>query len=160
MRKSVVIAFSIIALIGIWFFFRPELVFVSTSLDEDFPMESAEPLLLGHFYGVAHETQGVAMIHRFPNGQRWLRLSHFETSNGPDVHVILVAALDASDSCSMSTAVSFVHPGHGAKRSRVCFARRNAHWSVKTLPSYPTPIGLYCSFETSKSSIPQRRLNG
>ena len=67
-------------------------------------MESAEPLLLGHFYGVAHETQGVAMVHRFSNGRRLLRLTHFETSNGPDVHVILVAVGDAPDSASVTEA--------------------------------------------------------
>jgi hypothetical protein len=39
----------------------------------------------------------LASIYQLPGGKRTLRLTEFETSNGPDVHVYLVAASDATD---------------------------------------------------------------
>ena len=39
----------------------------------------------------------MAAIYKLPDGKRVLRFSGFETSNGPDVHVYLVAATDAKD---------------------------------------------------------------
>jgi len=55
-----------------------------------------QQLLSGHFKGYAHETHGTAAIYDI-NGKRVLRLTNFKTSNGPDVHVYLVAAPDATD---------------------------------------------------------------
>ena len=104
MKKSIYIFFSVIALAGIWFFFRPELVFVTTNVDEKLSDTSAEPLLLGRFHGVAHHTEGVATIYRLSDGRRLLRLSEFQTSNGPDVHVTLVASNDPADSAAVREA--------------------------------------------------------
>src|SRR5215469_2495774 len=42
--------------------------------------------------------KGTARLYQLANGERILRLTNFETSNGPDVHVYLIAANDASDS--------------------------------------------------------------
>jgi hypothetical protein len=50
------------------------------------------------FHGVAHDGKGTAGIYQLKDGKRVLRLTNFETSNGPDVHVYLVAANDATDS--------------------------------------------------------------
>ena len=63
----------------------------------------AEPAVMpvklaqGDFRGIAHETKGMASIYQLPGGKKVLRFSAFETSNGPDVHVYLVAATDAKD---------------------------------------------------------------
>jgi hypothetical protein len=46
----------------------------------------------GNFKGLAHETKGLASIYQLADSKRTLRLSEFATSNGPDVHVYLVAA--------------------------------------------------------------------
>src|SRR5262245_26881451 len=46
----------------------------------------------GSFKGLAHETKGLASIYQLPDGKQALRLTEFETSNGPDVHVYLTAA--------------------------------------------------------------------
>ncbi|HMA79349.1 MAG TPA: DM13 domain-containing protein, partial [Candidatus Binatia bacterium] len=46
----------------------------------------------GNFKGLAHETKGLASIYQLADGKRTLRLTDFETSNGPDVHVYLTAA--------------------------------------------------------------------
>src|SRR5215472_12037908 len=51
----------------------------------------------GTFHGKVHQTSGRATIYQEPDGNLVLRLTNFKTSNGPDVHVILVAAKDADD---------------------------------------------------------------
>ena len=53
---------------------------------------------------------GDATIYQLPEGKRLLRLTSFETSNGPDVQVYLVAAPDATDSDTVTKA-GFVHLG-------------------------------------------------
>lgn len=50
----------------------------------------------GSFHGAAHKTSGRATIYSV-EGKETLRLTNFKTSNGPDVHVVLIAASDAQD---------------------------------------------------------------
>ena len=50
----------------------------------------------GTFHGAAHKISGRATVYQSSNGDI-LRLTHFETSNGPNLHVILIAASDAED---------------------------------------------------------------
>ena len=61
------------------------------------------PLAVGRFKGYAHETEGTAGIYNV-EGNRVLRLTNFKTSNGPDVHVYLVAAPDAKDDATVKKA--------------------------------------------------------
>jgi hypothetical protein len=68
------------------------------------PMTEPAPLYTGEFHGVAHETRGVATIYQLPDGKRILRLTDFETSNGPDVQVYLGMALDANDNETVTKA--------------------------------------------------------
>ena len=56
---------------------------------------SAAPIQTGTFHGQVHSTSGRAAIYQEASGKRLLRLTKFKTSNGPDVHVILIAAKDA-----------------------------------------------------------------
>jgi len=100
----IVIGIAAVLLVG-WYLFRPELLFVNRTVSEEFPAaprssaagsEMPQQLLSGHFKGYAHETHGTAAIYDI-NGKRVLRLTNFKTSNGPDVHVYLVAAPDATD---------------------------------------------------------------
>ena len=51
----------------------------------------------GTFHGKVHQTSGRATIYQEADGKLVLRLTNFKTSNGPDVHVILIAAKDADD---------------------------------------------------------------
>jgi hypothetical protein len=82
-----------------WYAFRPELLFINKTVSEEFPGGGAVvsiekgPMVVtkGAFKGLAHETKGLASIYQLPDGKRTLRLTNFETSNGPDVHVYLVA---------------------------------------------------------------------
>jgi hypothetical protein len=97
-----------------WYFFRPELLFVDSRVSESFPTEAGKPadkdhpsiLATGEFHSVAHESKGTATIHQLADGKRLLRLTNFETSNGPAVFVYLVAAKDAQDSETVKNAES------------------------------------------------------
>jgi hypothetical protein len=57
----------------------------------------AKTLETGAFHGNVHKTSGRATVYEEEDGKLVLRLTNFKTSNGPDVHVILVAAKDAPD---------------------------------------------------------------
>jgi hypothetical protein len=59
--------------------------------------QMAQPAYSGTFHGAAHATSGKAEVYVGKNGKETLRLSDFKTSNGPDVHVVLIAATDAQD---------------------------------------------------------------
>lgn len=62
--------------------------------------EKAKALETGTFHGKVHPTSGRATIYREADGRLLLRLTNFKTSNGPDVHVVLIAARDAADNAS------------------------------------------------------------
>jgi hypothetical protein len=59
--------------------------------------EKAQAVEAGTFHGKVHKTSGRAMIYKEADGRLVLRLTNFKTSNGPDVHVVLIAAKDAAD---------------------------------------------------------------
>jgi len=61
------------------------------------PDKNRKALFTGTFHGKVHSTSGRATVYQGADGKRILRLTHFKTSNGPDVHVILVATRDAKD---------------------------------------------------------------
>lgn len=69
------------------------------SMKQDAAMvdKSAKPVLTGTFHGKVHETSGRATVYQLADGKKILRLTNLKTSNGPDVHVILVGAKDAAD---------------------------------------------------------------
>src|SRR5258708_863667 len=98
-KRNIIISVGIVVLAVGWYAFRPELLFVNKTVNEELPgaaMASIEkePMAVtkGNFKGLAHETKGLASIYQLADGKRTLRLSEFETSNGPDVHVYLTAA--------------------------------------------------------------------
>jgi len=59
--------------------------------------EKAKTLYTGKFRGRVHATEGRATVYQQADGKLLLRLTNFKTSNGPDVHVVLVAFKDAGD---------------------------------------------------------------
>ena len=99
-RKLIAVA-GLIAALGAWYAFRPEKLFINQKVNEKFPVAAAasQPKVVssGAFHSVAHETKGTATIYQAPDGKRTLRFTGFETSNGPDVQVYLVANTDAKD---------------------------------------------------------------
>ena len=101
-RKQLIYSLAVILAIALWAAFRPERLFVNTKVNEAMPAGlsnvSQTVLSSGSFHSVAHETKGTASIYQLAGGKRILRFINFDTSNGPDVHVYLIAANDASDS--------------------------------------------------------------
>ena len=93
----------------LWLLFRAGFLSVDTSVTETPPAERATPqvvilkestglrLASGPFHGGAHETKGTAAVLELSGGKRILRLTDFETANGPDLRVLLIAASDATD---------------------------------------------------------------
>lgn len=62
--------------------------------------QQAKTLETGTFHGEVHQTSGRATIYQKQDGNLVLRLTNFKTSNGPDVHVVLIAAKDADDNAT------------------------------------------------------------
>lgn len=111
---------GLLAIVGLvvvtigWYAFRPERLFIDEQVSESFPATAQakgmpQAVSYGMFHSVAHETRGTATIYEV-NGKRVLRFTDFETSNGPDVQIYLVAAEDASDNETVTKA-GFIHLG-------------------------------------------------
>jgi hypothetical protein len=99
-RKIVFAAIAVVLFIA-WYAFRPERFFVNERVHEAMPAanaSSSEAVESGVFRGIAHPTEGTAAVYRMRDGALMLRFTNFRTSNGPDVHVYLVAGDDAKDS--------------------------------------------------------------
>jgi len=98
---------AVLALLA-WYVFRPERLVVNRRVDEAMPTGQggllSQPLESGRFYSILHPTEGTATIFHMGNGTRILRLTSFRTSNGPDVHVYMVAADDAKDIATVQQA--------------------------------------------------------
>ena len=105
-RAKITLLALIIAVGGAWYAFRPERLFINQRVNEQFPTASAanNQLAAGQFHSGAHETKGMATVLQLADGKKTLRLTNFATSNGPDVHVYLVAATDAKDNEAVTKA--------------------------------------------------------
>jgi len=105
---KVAIPVAVVAVLVAWYAFRPERLVVNRQVDEAMPAAqggaSPQPLETGQFYSILHPTQGTAAIFQLEDGTRVLRFTNFRTSNGPDVHVYMVAADDAKDIATVEQA--------------------------------------------------------
>ena len=105
--KLVIPAVAVAALVA-WYAFRPERLVANRRVDEAIPTAqgglSPQPLVSGQFYSILHPTAGTATIYRMGDGTRILRFTGFSTSNGPDVHVYIVASDDAKDIATVQQA--------------------------------------------------------
>ena len=103
-RKIVFAALAVVLFVA-WYAFRPEGLLINRRVHEEMPAvnsgSKAQAVESGAFYGIAHPTQGTATIYRLEDSTLMLRFTNFTTTNGPDVHVYLVAADDAKDSKSV-----------------------------------------------------------
>jgi len=96
-NKWLLVVIGVPVLVGAWWAFRPEKLFINQKVNEAAPAAlSGEPeaLYTGKLEGSLHQTSGRATIYNTADGKRYLRLSDFTTSNGPDVHVLLVRSDD------------------------------------------------------------------
>jgi len=101
--KVVILVIIILAVVG-WYLFRPERIFIDSTVNESIPevsdtQSAADPKTLskGIFHGVAHDAKGNAEIIKLTDGKRILRFTDFGVSNGPDVVVYLSSVNDAND---------------------------------------------------------------
>jgi hypothetical protein len=105
-RAAIPVA-AVVVLVA-WYAFRPERLLVNRSVNQAMPNApgalSAQPLESGRFYSILHPTEGTATIYQMGDGTRVLRFTSFSTSNGPDVHVYMVAADDAKDVATVQKA--------------------------------------------------------
>jgi hypothetical protein len=105
---KVAIPVVIVAVVVAWYAFRPERLVVNRQVDEALPTASGgsppQPVESGRFYSILHPTAGTATIYQMGDGSHVLRFTSFTTSNGPDVHVYMVAADDAKDAGSVEKA--------------------------------------------------------
>jgi hypothetical protein len=94
-KKAILVAVGIPVLIGAWWAFRPEKLFINQQVSEAAPASvaaEAEPLYTGKLESREHPTCGRTTIYANGEGKKYLRLTDFATSKGPDVHVVLVKA--------------------------------------------------------------------
>jgi hypothetical protein len=99
-KRNILLGAGAVVLAVAWYAFRPELLFIDKTVNEEFPAGTAVAAIekgtmavtKGSFRSLAHATKGTASIYQLSDGKRTLRLTEFETSNGPDVHVYLTTA--------------------------------------------------------------------
>jgi electron transfer DM13 len=108
-KYRIILPVIAIVLLVAWYAFRPERLFVNQRVHEELPTaqaanSTARLLASGKFHSVVHATSGTAAVYQLADGTRLLRFTDFKTSNGPDVHVYLVAADDATDNKSVMNA--------------------------------------------------------
>lgn len=112
-RRSLILGLVFVVCTMAWYWFRPELLFLSAKVNEappDSGLDQQVILAQGSFHGVAHYGKGKATLYRLADGRPVLRLSDFETSNGPALYVYLIASEDARDSASIQD-VDFIDLG-------------------------------------------------
>lgn len=95
-RKPLLFVATLIIVGGGWYFFRPERAFLDTRVSEAAPVDSTTVLRRGEFAPRAHEGRGRAEVLQLAGGRRILRLTEFETLNGPDLQVYLLGSVDAA----------------------------------------------------------------
>jgi hypothetical protein len=95
--KWVLVVVGLPLLVGAWWEFRPEKLWINQKVNEPAPFASSadpQPLYTGRLEGKAHQTSGRATVYKTADGKEYLRLTDFSTSNGPDVHVLLARSGD------------------------------------------------------------------
>ncbi len=96
-RKWILAIVGLPILVGAWWAFRPEKLWINQKVDEPAPFAVStdpQPLYTGRLEGKAHQTSGRGTVYKTSDGRQYLRLTDFSTSNGPDVHVILARSDD------------------------------------------------------------------
>jgi hypothetical protein len=111
MKKTwmkVAIAVVVVVAVALFYWFRPDRLFTNVRVDEGMPANqssaSTRPVEVGTFYTILHPTSGTATIYKMADGSHMLRFTNFDTSNGPDVHVYMVASDDAKDAATVERA--------------------------------------------------------
>jgi hypothetical protein len=113
-RTAAVLVLGLAVAVAGFLWFRPDRLFTDDAVNEALPGQAAAPaaaageadeeptpaedaaaeaapvtVARGRFISLEHETTGRALVLDTADGQRFLRLEGFETSNGPDLLVYL-----------------------------------------------------------------------
>ena len=99
-RSRILIVAGVLVIVivaGAWYVFRPDTASFDRVVDEPHPGRQATVRLSGTFSPRAHQGRGRAEVLELEGGRRVLRFSDFETLDGPDLYVYLVASPDVSD---------------------------------------------------------------
>src|SRR4029077_10720122 len=96
-KYRIILPVIAVVLLVAWYAFRPERLFVNRRVHEELPRaqagnSTARRLGSGQLQSGAPQTSGTGAVYQLADGTRLLRFTDFKTSNGPDVHVYLVAA--------------------------------------------------------------------
>jgi hypothetical protein len=94
------VAVSLPVLVGLWWAFRPEKLWVNQKVNEAAPFEASadpKPVLTGRFEAKAEQTSGRATIYQKPGGEEYLRLSDFSAPKGGDLHIELKGDSNGTD---------------------------------------------------------------
>lgn len=106
--KKPLIAVVAVLVVVVLYWFRPDRLVENRRVDDAMPAAqtgpAAQPLFSGMFYSILHPTAGMATVYQMGDGTRVLRFTSFHTSNGPDVHVYMVASDDAKDAVTVERA--------------------------------------------------------
>ena len=91
-KRMVWLGLTVLVLLGLWYAFRPEKLFVNKKVGEPPPSSVARltALYTGAFHSDTHEATGRATVYQEPDGGRTLTLSNFSTSNATGLHVVLL----------------------------------------------------------------------
>jgi Electron transfer DM13 len=114
-KRIVMYGIALLVVVGLWYAFRPEKLFTTTHVNEAPPQQVQDaptPIYTGRFVGEVHKTSGRATVLKQTDGSRLLRLSDFSTSNGPQLHVLLLDGRDPNATKDFSlTAVKNIDLG-------------------------------------------------
>jgi hypothetical protein len=91
-KRMVWLGLTVLVLLGLWYAFRPEKLFVNKKVGEPPPASVARltALYTGSFHSDTHEATGRVTVYQQPDGTRILTLSNFSTSNATGLHVVLL----------------------------------------------------------------------
>ena len=127
-RAAASVGLVVVALgVSGFLWFRPDKLFVDTTVDEALPTASVPAagggpatgapaasnvvLSTGRFRNLEHTTTGLAKIVRLADGSRIVRLEDFKTSSGPDVVVMLSSTPATEDAWGAYDDGAFVNLG-------------------------------------------------
>ncbi len=105
--RTAILTIALLAIGGFGiYWFGPQYLFLDTRVEEALPgvgapvgeapaddavgrSDQTVTLAMGEFRSLEHGTSGTALIVELEDGSRYLRLEDLDTSNGPDLRVIL-----------------------------------------------------------------------
>ena len=95
-HKRILIGTSLPILVGLWWAFRPEKLWINQTVNEPAPFDTSgdpEPILTGQFDGT---TGGRVTVFKKPSGEEYLRLSDLTAPGDADAHVELAKSGELS----------------------------------------------------------------